>query len=153
MPVFATVEDGLDLEAVENVGRDVAVFGEQTDLFGELSGFVEHVHIFAPGRLLRVIDLAQVKNGALGGVTGAQAAVFDDAPVAMRLAVFFASVETQEHLLAGSVSWQRRGVEGGRSPLAAFRKCEACRSASYVTPEAKKSENRFASRKFRLAGC
>ena len=96
------------------------------------------------------VEIAQVKDGALGGVAGAQTAVFDDAPVAMRFAIFSASVETQEHLLAGSVSWQRHGVEGGRSPLAPFRKCEACRSASYVTPEAKKGENRFASMKFRL---
>jgi hypothetical protein len=141
----------LDLAAVENVGWDVAVFREQTDLFGQLRGFVEHVQTLAPGRLLRVIDLAQVKDGALVGVTRAQTAVFDNAPVAMHLAIFFASVETQEHLLAGSVSWLRRGVEGGRSPLAGFGKREACRSASYVTPDAKKSENRFASMKFRIA--
>jgi len=99
-----------DLEAIEDVGRDLAVFGEETDLFGELSGFVERVQILAPGGLLRVIDLAQIENGALRGVAGAQAAVLDDAPVAMRLAVLFASVETQEHLLAASVSRSRRTV-------------------------------------------
>jgi hypothetical protein len=41
-------------------------------------------------------------------------------------------------------------VEEGRSPLGYFGKCEACRSATYVKPEAKKSENRLPSMKFRL---
>ncbi|HEY5503529.1 MAG TPA: hypothetical protein VIK28_00100 [Sedimentisphaerales bacterium] len=89
----------LDLEAVEDIGREVAVFGKQTDLFGELSGFVERVETFAPGRLLRIIDLAQVKDGALHGVTSAQAAVFDNTPIAMHLAVFFASVVAQKHFV------------------------------------------------------
>jgi len=89
----------LHLEPVEDLGWDVTVFGEQTDLLGELSGFVEHGETFAPGRLRRIIDLAQVKNGALRGVTGAQATVLDDAPVAMRLAVFFASVVAQKHVV------------------------------------------------------
>jgi len=89
----------LDLEPVEDIGREVAVFGEEADLLGELSGFVERVETFAPGRLLRVIDLAHVKDGALSGVTGAQAAVFDDAPVAMHLAVLFAGVVAQKHIV------------------------------------------------------
>jgi hypothetical protein len=41
-------------------------------------------------------------------------------------------------------------VEGGRSPLAGFGKCEACRGASYVTPKAKKSEISITSMKFGL---
>ncbi|MGA9450913.1 MAG: hypothetical protein WBW41_06165, partial [Verrucomicrobiia bacterium] len=41
-------------------------------------------------------------------------------------------------------------VEGGRSPLGRFGKCEACRSATYVTKNTKKSGNRSASMKFRL---
>jgi hypothetical protein len=49
--------------------------------------------------LLGVIDLAQVEDGALRGVTGAQPAVLDYAPVAMHLAVFFASVIAQKHVV------------------------------------------------------
>ncbi|MGA9453578.1 MAG: hypothetical protein WBW41_19800, partial [Verrucomicrobiia bacterium] len=41
-------------------------------------------------------------------------------------------------------------VEGGRSPLGRFGKCEACRSATYVTKNTKKSGNRSASMKFRI---
>ena len=88
----------LDLEAIEHVGRNLAVLGEQTDLFSELIGFIDHLQTLAPGGLLGVVDLTQMENCALGGVAGAQPAVFDDAPVAMNLAVFFASVETQKHL-------------------------------------------------------
>jgi hypothetical protein len=49
--------------------------------------------------LLRVIDFAQVEDGALKGVTGAEPTVFDDTPVAMHLAVFFASVIAQKHVV------------------------------------------------------
>ena len=89
----------LHLESVENLGWEVAVFGEQTDLFGQLRGFVEHVQTFAPSPLLRVIDLAQVKDGALDSVTGAQTAILDDAPVAMHLAIFLAGVMAQKHVV------------------------------------------------------
>jgi len=117
----------LHLQAVEDLGRDLAVGGEQTDLFGELSRLVEDVQLLAPSRVLGVVDLAQVEDGALRGVAGAQAAVFDDAPVAMHLAVLLAGVETQKHVLRSSVSSGRSGVKEGRSPLAAFRNREACR--------------------------
>ena len=50
------------MQSVEDIGRDVAVFGEQADLFGELSGFVEGVQTFAPGCLLAVIDLAKIEE-------------------------------------------------------------------------------------------
>jgi hypothetical protein len=62
-----------------------------------LRGFVKRFQILAPGRLLGVIDFAQVEDDALQGVTGAQPAVFDDALVAMHLAVFLASVVAQKH--------------------------------------------------------
>jgi hypothetical protein len=87
------------LEAVEDLRRDFPVLGEEADLFGELRGFVEGVETFAPGGLLRAIDLAEVEGGALGGVPGAQPAVCGDAPVAMHLAVFLASVGAQKHMV------------------------------------------------------
>ena len=61
-------------------------------LAGDAHRCVARFKIFALGCLLRMIDLAQIKDSALGGVTGTQTAVFDDAPIAMHLAVFFVSV-------------------------------------------------------------
>lgn len=52
--------------------------------------------------------------------------------------------------MGGSVSPWRRGVEGGRSPLECFGKGGACQPASCATRDAKRSQNRFASVKFRL---
>jgi hypothetical protein len=137
-----------DLQAVEDIGRDLAVFGEQTDWFGELSGFVERVQMLAPGGPLDVIDLAQLEHGALGGVTGAQAAVFDDAPVAMGLAVFVAVVEAQEKLLGASLTWLGIDGEEAGSPLASFGKVGDWRAITCAARRAKNSQNRFASMKF-----
>jgi hypothetical protein len=56
----------------------------------------------------------------------------------MGLAVLFACVETQEHLLAGSVSWPKSGAEGVWSPLAGDGKCGTCCAADYDARDAKK---------------
>jgi hypothetical protein len=87
-------------------------------LFGQLGGFVERIQTLGPGRLLGVVDLAQLENGALGGVSGAQPAVLDDTPGTMQLAVLFAGVEAQEHVLAASASRPGRTGEAPGSPLA-----------------------------------
>jgi hypothetical protein len=79
-------------------------------------------------------------------------AVLDDATVAMDLAVLFAGIEAQEHVLAGSLSCPRSGPEEGRSPLAGFGKRGACRAISCAAQTAKKSENHLASMKFGLKG-
>ncbi len=92
----------LNFQTVENVGRDLAVLGEEADLLGQLIDFIDHVQTFAPGRLLGVIDLAQIKGRALGGMTHAQTAVLHDAPVAMLFAIFLAGVIAQKHV----VRWQ-----------------------------------------------
>ena len=68
-----------DLQAVENIRRNLAVFGKEANLFGRLIGFVDHLQAFAPSRLLDVIDLTQVQNGALGSVTDPQSPVLDHA--------------------------------------------------------------------------
>jgi hypothetical protein len=138
------------LEAVEDIGGISWSSEEQTELFDQLRGFVERVETLAPGSLLGIVDLSQLADGALSGVASAQPAVFDDPPIAMDLAVLLAGVEAQKHGLRGSVSPRRSRAEGGRSPPAPLRKCEACRSVSYVTPKAKNSENRSASMKSRL---
>ena len=103
----------LHSEPVEDFRRDVAVFGEQTDLFGPLSGFVEHLQTLAPSRLLGVVDLAQVEDGALSGGTSTQPAVLDHAPVAMSLAVLFASVIAQKHVVGRQyITVAERGGRG-----------------------------------------
>lgn len=70
--------------------------------------------------------------------SGAQAAVFDNAPVAMGLAVFSAGVEAQEHRLARSIARSERAREGRRSPLAGLGKGGAWRARSCVAREARK---------------
>jgi hypothetical protein len=79
-----------DLQAVENLRRNLAVFGEKANLFHRLLGFMDHLQAFAPSGLLDVMDLAQMENGASGRGTDAQSPVLDYAPVAMFLPVLFA---------------------------------------------------------------
>jgi hypothetical protein len=50
----------LHFEPVENLGRNVAVLGEEANLLGQLINLIEDFEAFAPGRLLRVVDLTQV---------------------------------------------------------------------------------------------
>ena len=102
-----------DLESVENIRRNVAVLAEKADLFGDLIGFIDHVQALAPSRLLRVNDLAQIKDGALGGVTHPQTAVFDNTPVAVLFAIFLASVVAQEHVVEPQGITQNRQLGRG----------------------------------------
>jgi hypothetical protein len=77
----------LDLESVEDLRRNLAIFGEKADGFGELIGFIDHVEALAPGRLLRVVDLPQIENGSLHHMADAQTAILHHAPVAMLFAI------------------------------------------------------------------
>ncbi len=63
----------LDLNAVDRVARNLAVFGEQAQLGEPLLALHEDFQRLAPGRLLAVIDLAQVEHAALSHLAGAQA--------------------------------------------------------------------------------
>lgn len=54
------------LQAVERIGRDLAAGGEQRDLLGALRGLVERFGLFAPRGLPGVVNLAEIKDGALG---------------------------------------------------------------------------------------
>ena len=103
----------LDSQPVENLRRNVPVFGKETNLFGRLIGFVDHLQALAPGRLLRVVDLAQIKDGALRGVPRAQTPVFDHAPVAMLLAVLVAGVVAQKHSVGGQSITSAQGCGRG----------------------------------------
>jgi hypothetical protein len=58
---------------------------------------IEHRQRLRPGRLLFVVDLAEIDNGSLHRLAGSQAMVFYDAEVAMIVAVFFAIVAAQKH--------------------------------------------------------
>ena len=143
----------LDLEPVENLRGNLAVFGKKTDLFGALIGFIDHLQALAPSRLLRVIDLAQVKDGALRGVSGTQTAVLDHAPVAMLFAIFLAGVIAQKHVVGRAVYHRgANGVEGGRSPLGALENHAPCGSTTYASRKAKKEQSRAPTVKFRVSG-
>jgi len=63
----------LDLNAVDGVAGNLAVFGEQAQLGEPLLALDEDFQGFAPSGLLAVIDLAQVEHAALSHLAGAQA--------------------------------------------------------------------------------
>ena len=92
----------LDLKGVEGVGRNGAVVGEQGQLLGLLVGAVEDVQCLSPGRLLGIVDLSEIQDRALGDMlaidaAAGDAAVLDDAEVAVLLAVLPSLVRLQEH--------------------------------------------------------
>jgi hypothetical protein len=66
-----------------------------------LAAVIEDVQGLAPGRLLGIVDLAQIQDGALGDVTGlgpaGDTAVLDDAEVAVLLAVLPSLLGSEEH--------------------------------------------------------
>jgi hypothetical protein len=50
-----------------------------------------------PGGLLLIIDLPQIKNRLLDDFTSGATFVFDDAPIAVLLAILLSRSETQKH--------------------------------------------------------
>ena len=101
------------------MGRNLAVVGKQTQIGIFLLLFIEHRQRLALGRLLFVVDLAEIDNGSLYRLVGSQAMVFYDAEVAMIFAVFFAIVAAQKH--ADSRLPELRGLrEDPWSPLYRF---------------------------------
>jgi hypothetical protein len=67
--------------------------------------------------LLRVVDLAQIQNGALHTAPVTQPPIFYDAEVAMLFTVFPSFVGPQKHGGAKSAKSSQGGKgEGGRSP-------------------------------------
>jgi len=59
--------------------------------------FIKHGQRLAPGRLLLIVNLAEIENGSLHRLVRSSAMVFYDAEVAMILTVFFAIVAAQKH--------------------------------------------------------
>jgi monomeric isocitrate dehydrogenase len=57
----------------------------------------KHLDGFAPGQLLGVIDLAQIKHVPLHHSASRHAPVLDNAPATVFLAVFLADFAAQKH--------------------------------------------------------
>ncbi len=73
----------------------------------------------APGGALGIIDLAQVEPLPLGHAPGGETLGFDDTPVGVLLASFFANLRTQKHNDRREYT-RRAGWEEGRSSLHAL---------------------------------
>jgi hypothetical protein len=74
-----------------------AVFGKQRQSLRPIDFFVQHIDRPAPRQFLRVVDLAEVKNMLLNDPPARNALAFDNAPIAMPLAVLLANLLTQKH--------------------------------------------------------
>src|SRR5579863_1753221 len=74
-----------DLDAVDGIGRKLPVIGKQTHGGEALFGFIEYVERLSPCRLLSVIDLAEIENGALRSLAARQPTVLNHTKVAMIL--------------------------------------------------------------------
>jgi hypothetical protein len=79
-------------------GGNLAVVRKQTQVLIFLLLFVKHRQRLAPGRLLLIVDLAEIENGSLHRFVRSDSMVFYDAEVAMIFAVFFAMDAAQEHV-------------------------------------------------------
>src|SRR6266550_2490016 len=71
------------LQAVDRIWGNLAVVGKQTQVLILLLLFIKHRQRLAPGRLLLIIDLAEIENGSLHRLVRSDAMVFYDAEVAM----------------------------------------------------------------------
>src|SRR4051812_22386158 len=77
--------------------RRRAILGKQRDLFGLLTALVKRFDRLAPCRSLVVVDLSQMQHMPLHRAPAGYTAVFNDAPVAVLLAVFTANLVAQKH--------------------------------------------------------
>ena len=85
------------MQAVDGIGGNLAILGEQTKIAVILLVLVEDLHRLAPRGLLRAVDLAQVQHGALHGLVGGHALIFHHAEIAVVLAVLFPVGAAQKH--------------------------------------------------------
>ena len=77
--------------------RNRATGGKQRQLPVVARVFVERLDHPTPGFVLAVVDLAEIQHLALRHLPGHAAAVLNNIPIPMFLAVFQASVEAREH--------------------------------------------------------
>jgi len=75
-------------ERIGLIGWDGAVGRKQRELAGLPGILVEHRNGLPPGEFLAVVDLSEVEHLPLLDAAVGQAVGFDDAPVAVQLAVF-----------------------------------------------------------------
>src|SRR3954470_23333799 len=92
--------------------RRRAILGKQRDLFGLLTALVKRFDRLAPCRSLVVVDLSQMQHMPLHRAPGGHTAVFNDAPIAVLLAVLAANL--------ADTSWS------GLEPAETFGGREAC---------------------------
>jgi hypothetical protein len=86
------------LQAVDRISGNLAVIGKQTQVRILLLLVIKHCQRLAPGRLLVIVNLAEIENGSLYRLVRSSAMVFYDAEVAMILTIFFAMNAGQEHV-------------------------------------------------------
>ena len=86
-----------DLDRGPAQRRHRAVIGKQRQRLGRVAALVQNIDRAAPGGVLRVVDLAKVEHLALEHTLLVDAVAFDDAPVAVHLAVFDALLGAQKH--------------------------------------------------------
>src|ERR1043166_2593853 len=101
-----------DLDAVDGIGRKFPVIGKQTHGGEALFGFIEYVERLSPCRLLVVIDLAEIENGALRSLAARQSTVFDHTEVAMIFAVFAPVCVAEKHLSAAACQTSKAQKRG-----------------------------------------
>src|SRR5665647_499461 len=76
----------LHLQALYSIPGNLAILREQAQRTCALPLLVENVESFTPCRFLLVVDLTQIQNGALRGLTGRQTPILHNAEVAVLLA-------------------------------------------------------------------
>jgi hypothetical protein len=94
-PQFQT--DQFHLQAVNRIGGNLAVVGKQTQVRVLLLQFIKHRQRLAPGRLLLIVDFAEIENGSLHRFVGTEAMIFYNAEVAMIFTVLYAMDAAQKY--------------------------------------------------------
>ena len=85
------------MQAVDGIGGNLAILGEQTKIAVILLVLVEDLHRLAPRGLLRAVDLAQVQHRALNGLARRHPLIFHHAEVAVILAILLPVGAAQKH--------------------------------------------------------
>ena len=85
------------LHTVDGIGGDFPIVGKQTHRGEALFGLVEYIQRLAPRRLLLIVDLAEIENGALCCLAAGQSPVLDHAEIPMILAVLAPVCAAQKH--------------------------------------------------------
>ena len=112
------LEPHLHAVAVD-VGRNLAIRQKQRELAMLPAPFIKGFDQMAPGLTLAAIDLAEIQHLALDDLAASTTPVLDNIPIAMLLAVFEASVGSQEHDPT-QLQQQPEPEEDGRSTLQAI---------------------------------